>query len=79
MDNYKKRIIKLIESESGKTIDDNISLNNCNLIDDLNFDSISIISFFEIVEQEFNIKLEPEDMLECINSVRRLIEILEER
>lgn len=47
-----------------------------NLISDYEFDSIDIISFFEEIESKFNIKLEPEEMLECIEDVNVLFELI---
>ncbi len=75
-----KEVIKTIIKQHMSDSQSDINLDErTNLISDYEFDSIDIISFFEEIESKFNIKLEPEEMLECIEDVNVLFELIKSK
>lgn len=70
----KSVIYKVMDSDN-RLIND-----NTNLIDDLNFDSLSMVSLIVEIESEFNIVLDDEDLeLELLSNMNTLTHLISEK
>lgn len=73
------RLIKIIKELVEEDIDFNIT-SDIDLIDDVGFDSITIIQLIVSIETEFNIELEDyELMMQNIRKLNYLVELLEKK
>lgn len=73
------RLIKIIKELVEDDIDFNIT-SDIDLIDDVGFDSITIIQLIVSIETEFNIELEDyELMMQNIRKLNYLVELLEKK
>ena len=77
--NNRERLVRIVsglmESEEDIKLDD-----NTNLIEDLGFDSVNIINFVILIEEEFGIEFEDFELgLETLASFSKLLEIVNKR
>ena len=74
--NYRQEIINAIHLV--KDVGDVEISDKTSLIDDLGFDSVSMINFISIIEDKFNLKFdENDDIVEIFYSIESLLKYLE--
>lgn len=73
-------IINIINELADKTNEDTIIDDNTNLIHDYQFDSIKLIELIVMIEDEFKLEIEDDDLeLSNISIVGNLINIVEKK